>query len=301
MTTPPGWYPEPGLTPPYPPRERWWDGHGWTAQTRQATGTPPAPGGGRSGRGPLIGLVAGIAGAVVLAAALALGSVLLLGGDPDKGGTSEAGPGAPSEAPEGEGPGEGDESAPPRDDEPPSKVPEVARDPLLGVGLKAPAGWERASDSHAAVSSEKAYECPASHKEECVRGGGVLQATNGAWSDRETLKKLTEAQVAENAETSYPKKSYGGITGHEVVESGAVTVAGEQGYRVRWRVANKLKPDAYVEAVVFRSPESSERTLALLSSVDIAEDAPGVSVLDELRKGVVGTGDGEDEGPRESV
>ncbi|WP_369200182.1 DUF2510 domain-containing protein [Streptomyces sp. PU-14G] len=301
MTTPPGWYPEPGQTPQLPPRERWWDGHNWTAQTRQATGTPSARGGGRAGRGPLIGLVAGIVGAVVLAAALALGSVLLLGGDPDEGGATEAGPGVPSPAPEGSTPGDKGESAPPRDDEPPSKIPEVARDPLLGVGLTAPEGWERASDSHAAVSSEHEYTCPASRKEECVRGGGVLKATNGAGSDKGALKELTEAQVAENAKTSYPKKSYGGITGHQVVESGAVTVAGEPGYRVRWRVANKLKPDAYVEAVVFRSPESSQRTLALWSSVDIADDAPPASDLDALRNGVVATGAGEDEGPREAV
>ncbi|MZE80665.1 DUF2510 domain-containing protein, partial [Streptomyces sp. SID5475] len=36
MTTPPGWYPDPGHTGGGPALERWWDGSGWTDHTRQA-------------------------------------------------------------------------------------------------------------------------------------------------------------------------------------------------------------------------------------------------------------------------
>ncbi|MEU1098398.1 DUF2510 domain-containing protein, partial [Streptomyces sp. NPDC005877] len=42
MTTPPGWYPDPGT----PLLERWWDGTAWTGHTRAAGRSaepPPAP------------------------------------------------------------------------------------------------------------------------------------------------------------------------------------------------------------------------------------------------------------------
>ncbi|MGO4755906.1 DUF2510 domain-containing protein, partial [Streptomyces sp. 2MCAF27] len=38
MTTPPGWYPDPGYTGLGPAPERWWDGFGWTEHTREAPG-----------------------------------------------------------------------------------------------------------------------------------------------------------------------------------------------------------------------------------------------------------------------
>ncbi|MBO8185721.1 DUF2510 domain-containing protein [Streptomyces sp. DW4-2] len=310
MTTPPGWYPDPGQTPQLPPQERWWDGTAWTSHTRPGAGTvtgtagQPGPNGKGAGRGPL---VAGILGAVVLTAALAVGGVLLLGGGSDEEKPEAARSSSSPDGSKGKG-----ESAPPEDEDSPSDppsdapspIPRVARDPLLGIGLTVPEGWQRANDHNAAALSKSAYRCPAdSAGKKCVRGGGFIKETRGSWSDDDELRELTEAQVAKNAKASYPKKSYGGITSHKVVESGAVTVAGEKGYRVRWRVKNKLKPDAYVEAVVFRSPESSASTLVLWSSVDIAdaEDASPVSVLDDLRKGVVATGTGQDEGPRKTV
>ncbi|MET9864582.1 DUF2510 domain-containing protein, partial [Streptomyces smyrnaeus] len=54
MTTPPGWYPDPGQTPQLPPQERWWDGSAWTSHTRPGTGAAapvPGPGGGAAGGG----------------------------------------------------------------------------------------------------------------------------------------------------------------------------------------------------------------------------------------------------------
>ncbi|WP_247746806.1 DUF2510 domain-containing protein [Streptomyces oryzae] len=297
MTTPPGWYPDPGQTPQLPPQERWWDGSSWTGHTRPGTGIAPQPGRGgtRAGRGQLI---AGIVGSVVLAAALAVGGVLLLGGggsDSDE--KPKAAPSSHSATPK--------ESTPPDDEESPSPSTspgDVVPEPRLGVGLTVPEGWEQGSPDSSFVSHKTAYVCPGQNTN-CVRGGAQLLPVSSGWEGKKALKDAAELQVAKNAKEAYSKKAYGGITSHKVVKSGAVTVAGQPGYRIRWRVENKLEPDAYVEAVVFRSPHLKDEILTLWSSADIAPKSPPVSDLDKLREGVVRTrlGAGEDDGNHKSV
>ncbi|MGP3974656.1 DUF2510 domain-containing protein [Streptomyces sp. 8N114] len=296
MTTPPGWYPDPGQTPQLPPQDRWWDGSTWTSHTRPGAGVPPqpGPGGAGAGRGQLI---AGIVGSVVLAAALAVGGVLLLGGGSD----DKKPKAAPSSSSSSAAP---DESAPPEDEETPSPSTspgDVVPEPKLGVGLTVPKEWEQANPDSSFVSHKTEYVCPGQNTN-CVRGGAQLLPVSSGWEGKEALKEATELQVAKNAKEAYSKKAYGGITSHKVVKSGAVTVAGQPGYRIRWRVENKLEPDALVEAVVFRSPHLKDDILTLWSSADIAPKSPPASDLDKLRKGIVKTGLGEeDDGNNESV
>lgn len=313
MTTPPGWYPDPGQTPQLPPRERWWDGGSWTAHTRPAVGAPPmppSPPGGGAGRGPLI---AGIVGGVVLIAAVAVAAVLFLGSDggpggagPEAGSTSSPSPG---ERP-GDDPGEKDDQGGEDDREPgpPSRSPErdAVPNPELGVSLPKLKGWHQASQNSSFVSSYSTYECPKPQKgTKCVRGGANVMPVPGGWEGEAALKKAAEVQVADNAKESYPKKAYGGFTSHSETASEKVTLDGQPGYRVRWRVNNKLGSDAYVESVVFRSPHQPGEILALWSSVDIADNAPPPSDLDKLREGLLksplGAGRPDEPGDGEAV
>ncbi|MDJ1132250.1 DUF2510 domain-containing protein [Streptomyces iconiensis] len=290
MTTPPGWYPDPGQMPQLPPQERWWDGSTWTGHTRPAVGVPPMPSsppGGGAGRGPLI---AGIVGGVVLIAAVVVAAVLFLAPGDDSGNDKpEAGSKSSQPAPE-DAPGGQDDGTP---SEPPSQDGEVVPSPELGVGVPVPEGWEQPRPDSPFISSEKEYACPKPQSVRCVRGGANLLPVSSGWEGEAELKEATELQVAKNAKQSYDKKAYGGITSHKVTESGKVTVAGRPGYRIRWRINNKVGPDAYVESVVFRSPHLPEEILTLWSSVDVAEGAPPTSDLDDMREGMVKTELGE--------
>ncbi|MFE0766567.1 DUF2510 domain-containing protein [Streptomyces smyrnaeus] len=301
MTTPPGWYPDPGQTPQLPPQERWWDGSTWTSHTRPGTGVAaplPGRGGGAAGRGPL---VAGIVGSIVLAAALAVGGVLLLGGsdgsddkEPEAASSSSS---KPSESPEAEKPGPDDDDKP----APHISPGEVVSIPRFGVGMTVPQGWELKNPDSSFLSYRGSYPCPKPQSTPCVRGGAALHRFPGVWG-KDSLKQIAEAEVAKNAKESYGKKAYGGITSHKVTESGEVTVAGRPGYRIRWRVENKLEPDADVEAVVFRSPHDRQDILVMWSSVDVSDGGPSAADLDELRKGLVKTELGrQDDGNTEAV
>lgn len=234
----------------------------------------------------------------MLVAALAVAGVLLLGGSDDDsdGDGSEAGskPSATSSEKPGQDGGDDGGNTPPDDgpSEEDSTSPdtgEVVDNPRAGVGIPILDKWEQPHSDSAFVSSESSYTCPKPQSQDCVRGGASVLPVSSGWEGEKELKGATELQVAKNAKESYAKKAYGGIASHKVTEKGAVTVMGQPGYHVRWRIDNKKGPDAYVESVVFRSPHLPEEILTLWSSVDVADDAPPPADLDGLRKGLVKT------------
>ncbi|WP_079131796.1 DUF2510 domain-containing protein [Streptomyces nanshensis] len=288
MTTPPGWYPEPD--PAHransPSAERWWDGTSWTGQTRTKAAV----------RGPL---VAGIVGAAVLAAALLVSAVLTFGSGPQTGTLpdDEAGGGAPSsepplpeedpDAPGGSGgSGSGGSGGGSGQDV-----------PATGVRLPVLDGWQR--EAFGAMVTTGEYRCPGGTSQSCLRGSAmIVVAPAGTVSAEDTAKN----DIGRFARTAYSKGTYGGITSHRAVVSERTTVAGQEAYRVRWKIVNRTKPDAYVESVAFRHPDGSGEMLLLRSGFDIAESAPPVSDMDKLADGVKkesdggGSGDGGSDG-----
>lgn len=306
MTTPPGWYPDPGHTGNGPALERWWDGAVWTEQTR-APGypqtpqlmSPQQPPDGRP-KGPLI---AGICASVVVVAALIIGSVIVFSDDDSKDEKADDKPSASAPEKPGDDGDDGDkapEDDAPEDEEPPGE-PEPGAPGTIADGVTLPqlSGWQRTEGTAGAAVTIGPYKCPATKEEGCVRGGSaVLIAPEGA-DDAEALAK---ADIEPNAEQSYGKEYYGGIESHDELLSEKVTVAGEQGYRVRWKVENKTGPDAYIESVAFEHPDGSGRMLTMRTGFDIHDEAPPLSAMDKLVKGAVkGSASEEEDGDSEEV
>lgn len=63
-------------------------------------------------------------------------------------------------------------------------------------------------------------------------------------------------------------------------------MAGQEGYRVRWKVVTKNGDDGYVESLAFPSPNSPDSLIVIRSGFDINDKAPKLSVLDDITKGV---------------
>jgi hypothetical protein len=240
-------------------------------------------------------------GAVVLAA---IGGGVYLLGEDDGGrpGIAVASPSATPSAPDGSGApdggnkdgengsggnggGEEEGGQGPGEQLPPTE-PGYATDLAAGISLPVPKGWTGKSAPVGAGLTTGEHACPGGADKTCVRGGVfsapavALKLTGG--SPEEAAKK----DIAVNAEESYGGDSYGKITSHEELKSGAVTVAGQKGYAVRWKVVTEKGDDGYVESLVFPSPSSKDMLVVVRSGFDINKDAPKLSVLDEIVKGI---------------
>ncbi|SCF75901.1 DUF2510 domain-containing protein [Streptomyces sp. Ncost-T10-10d] len=284
--SPPGWHPDPGYTGIGPIQERWWDGNQWTDHLR----VPPAAIRRRRLR---IGITAGV---VVLAA---IGGGLFLLSD-DSGDSKEHAATAPSTAPSGApgrgpgAPGGGGESRAPE-----QQVPQTedgfATDLASGISLPVPDGWTGRSGIAGAGVTTGEYACPGDTSQECVRGGVFSMPAKALKLDTTTAKATATKDISANATESYGEKIYGGITSHQELKSGPVTVAGERGYLVRWKVVTKSGDDGYVQSLAFPSPRSTDTLIVVRSGFDINTKAPELSVMDDITKGIKaasGTGSG---------
>lgn len=322
--TPPGWYPDPGQTSDGPAAERWWDGKAWTERTRPAGSAaawgPPEqvaspgdagpypsyppypagpPGGPRRGRTGIA-----VAAAVVVLASIGVGVYALADSGNGDGGTSNSqgpgGQGGPGGTGGRGGPFGGDgggdggsegASPSPRGSEAPRIESGSVTDSIDGISLPVPDDWYgQEIQVGASVTSNDSYACPGDTSEKCTKGGAYSAPALALGTKGSTAEAVAKADIGANAEQSYGGKTYGSITSHDVLESGAVTVAGQKGYRVRWKAVTSKGSDGYVESLAFPSPANPQQIVVVRFGVDVEE---GQTVIDDITKGIkVSTGGG---------
>ncbi|WP_413761096.1 DUF2510 domain-containing protein [Streptomyces sp. MMBL 11-3] len=310
MTTPPGWYRDPGA----PHTERWWDGTAWT-EHRRAPGAlqqpqqpsqlpqppqpygaygaygqtvPPSAGEGPSGRAKAVALVAA---AAVLVAALVTGAVVLTGDDGAGVRGARTGPTPASPAPTDASPSGGTTTGPSAD-------PGTVVDELNGITLPVLDGWtapRNVSDSDIVLTTPGTYPCPGD--DGLCRRGTVLSRTVTA-NDEKSPAALARDDIADAADLAYDRdkldrRPFHGITSHELVGQGPVAVAGRTGYYVRWRVRTEAGPGGYVQSTAFPSSVGSESLVMVRYVFDAGAEGPPLADMDRITDGIRPVGDAD--------
>lgn len=234
---------------------------------------------------------AGVAAGVVLLAAVG-GGAFLLGQDsgdrtdsaaataPPSGPSTGApgDPGVPEDRDEGGGQAPGQQGPPTEEG--------YATDLASGISIPVPDGWTGSSGVMGAGLTTGEHPCPGDADENCVRGGVFSAPAAVLKLKATTAEAAAKEDIAANAEESYGEKIYEGITSHRTLKSEAVTVAGQKGYLVRWEVVTKKGDDGYVESLAFPSPTAKGQLVVVRSGFDINDEAPKLSVLDDITKGI---------------
>ncbi|WP_328917012.1 MULTISPECIES: DUF2510 domain-containing protein [unclassified Streptomyces] len=308
-TTPPGWYPEPGHTGNGPAMERWWDGTAWTEYTRTAPvvigapepsygypGYPGYPGGdviaskGGGGGRRTGAVVIAIVAALVLIGGVVAGALVL--GKSGKDDTA-TGPGPTATVPHrggGQAPGTEDPREPDDPSQPdnPRSGGDKAVDAYDGISLPVLDGWQGSSNNAgigaSVVTGE--YACPGDSTQSCVRGGAFATPGEALKITATSPEAAAKQDISANAANSYSTDIYGPLTSHQELLSESVTVAGQKGYLVRWKIATKSGTGGYIESLVFPSPADSGKLVVVRFGFDIGGKAPGVEVMDEITQGI---------------
>jgi hypothetical protein len=275
--------------------ERWWDGNAWTEYTRSAPvqGVPQQPypgypsgdiigspgGDGRNGR-----VAIAVVAALVLIGGVVAGIVVLGKGGDDTSAKAEDTP-----TPTATVPHEG------RLPTPAPSAPGTSRSPggpavdrYDGISLPVPDGWEGGTSGNGIGASVVTgdYPCPLDTSQNCVRGGVFSMPAAALKLTATTPEAAARADIAKNASESYGTETYGATTSHDVVASTSVTVAGQPGYLVRWKISTKSGTGGYVESLVFPSPADKTKLVVVRFGFDIGGKAPGPDEMDRITRGI---------------
>jgi hypothetical protein len=179
----------------------------------------------------------------------------------------------------GETPTPGESGLPPTEDG-------YATDVYYGISIPVPDDWTGKSGAGtASVATKDTYKCPGDTTQNCQRGGAYSVPATALKLKSTTPEAAAKEDISKNATESYGK-GYGSITSHTQLASKAVTVAGEKGYLVRWKVVTSKGDDGYVESLVFPSPADSSSLVVVRFGVDVSPKAPEQSVIDTITKGI---------------
>ncbi|MGY0019953.1 DUF2510 domain-containing protein [Streptomyces sp. YJ-C3] len=299
-TTPPPFPPQAAAPGPVAPSQQptapgtipaYQDHQNYPMYPGQLPPMPPKP-----RRRARIAIAAGIA--VVVLAGIG-GGVYALTSDGD-GKSSRAGgesrqPQEPRQ-PEGPGGGAGGGDGSPSPDAPGSPRAPLdegyATDIVNGVALPVLDGWTGSDGAGVAGVQTGTYKCPDDVEQSCVKGGASTSSAKSLKLDASTAEAAAKEDILKNAKASYGGKVYGGILNHDELLSKKVTVAGQQGYRVRWNVDTKSKIDAWVESVAFPSPSDPKTLVVVRIGVDIPRTdkekaaGPDDTAIDKLVEGI---------------
>ncbi|BAJ32537.1 MULTISPECIES: DUF2510 domain-containing protein [Kitasatospora] len=155
------------------------------------------------------------------------------------------------------------------------KNAQAAVDMVNGISLPIPGGWDGGTTAAGyAALSIGSYTC-VDGSDSCSLGGVSTGQLKG-----NDAKKAAQDDIATAA-----KEAYGDLNGHQELKSEAVTVAGQSGYLVRWKVDAAKGNPGYVETVVFPTADGKALT-AVHFGFDIADKAPGPDQMDTIVKGI---------------
>ncbi|MFF4501410.1 DUF2510 domain-containing protein [Streptomyces sp. NPDC001401] len=259
---------------------------------------------------PRRGLRTGIAvgAAVVVLACIGVGVYALAGNDSSGGGNvnsqqgqggtggqggpggGQGGQGGPGGGNGGSGGSGGTQPPAPGQSEAPKIESGSVTDAISGISLPIPDGWYgQQTEAGAQISSNDSYKCPGDTTQTCTKGGAFSAPALALKHQDSTAEAVAKADISANAEQNYGKV-YGSITSHDVLESKAVTVAGQKGYLVRWKAVTSKGADGYVESLAFPSPADPQQIVIVRFGVDVGQK---LSVIDDITKGIkVSTGGG---------
>ncbi|MET8858047.1 DUF2510 domain-containing protein [Streptomyces sp. NPDC004579] len=197
------------------------------------------------------------------------------------GSDGQGGPGDPN----GSG-GSGGQTPAPGESGRPETDPGFATDVYNGIAIPVPDGWTGQSGAGtAAVSTKDTYKCPGDTSKNCQRGGAYSAPATAQKLKSKTAEAAAKEDISKNAAESYGE-GYGSITSHTELASKAVTVAGEKGYLVRWKVVTSKGDDGYVESLVFPSPADHGSLVVVRFGLDVSSKAPQQSIIDKITKGI---------------
>ncbi|MBD0740792.1 DUF2510 domain-containing protein [Streptomyces sp. CBMA152] len=293
MTTPPGWYRDPGS----PAIERWWDGTAWTGYTRAAgqpvpvvpppaAATVPLPPVGERPQGRGRGaVVAVVVAAVVLVSAIVAG-VALLGKD-GSGPAAVAAPDVPTQAATSHG-----QSTAPTPSASHTDDPSVLVDQLNGITLPVMSGWEKPDSTvggYPTMWTKATFDCPGDKGAFCHHA--VVTSRTATATDLKTAEAIAKQDIADAADDAYDKdilgsRHYGGMVSHREVRSASVVVAGRTGYLVRWSVKTGAGSGGYVESLAFPSSVGSESMIIVRFAFDAGAGTVPLTGMDRITEGI---------------